>query len=68
MREVQGSKRPVHLIITMIEWIRTSRLSIKKSLSQVVADTSMREVQGSKEQQVQLKAEMERTEVCISLA
>jgi len=25
--------RPVHLIITMIQWIRTSRLSIKKSLS-----------------------------------
>ena len=26
--------RPVHLIITMIKWIRTSRLSIKNSLSQ----------------------------------
>ena len=25
--------RPVHLIITMIEWIRTSRLSTTKSLS-----------------------------------
>ena len=25
--------RPVHLIITMIEWIRTSRLSMKNSLS-----------------------------------
>ena len=25
--------RPVHLIITMIQWIRTSRLSIKNSLS-----------------------------------
>ena len=25
--------RPVHLIITMITWIRTSRLSIKKTLS-----------------------------------
>jgi len=25
--------RPVHLIITMIEWMRTSRLSIKNSLS-----------------------------------
>jgi len=25
--------RPVHLIITMIRWIRTSRLSIKNSLS-----------------------------------
>jgi hypothetical protein len=24
--------RPVHLIITMIKWIRTSRLPIKKSL------------------------------------
>ena len=26
--------RPVHLIIIMIKWIRTSRLSIKKSLSE----------------------------------
>ena len=26
--------RPVHLIITMVWWIRTSRLSIKNSLSQ----------------------------------
>jgi len=26
--------RPVHLIITMIKWIRTSRLSIKNSLSE----------------------------------
>jgi len=25
--------RPVHLIITMIKWIRTNRLSIKNSLS-----------------------------------
>ena len=25
--------RPVHLIITMIKWLRTSRLSIKNSLS-----------------------------------
>jgi hypothetical protein len=25
--------RPVHLIITIIKWIRTSRLSIKNSLS-----------------------------------
>ena len=25
--------RPIHLIITMIKWIRTSRLSIKNSLS-----------------------------------
>ena len=25
--------RPVHLIITMIQWIRTSRLSIKNSLA-----------------------------------
>ena len=28
----QGA-RPVHLIVTMIKWIRTSRLSIKNSLS-----------------------------------
>ena len=27
--------RPVHLIITTIKWIRTSRLSIKNSLSLV---------------------------------
>ena len=26
--------RPVHLIITMIKWIRTSRLSVKNSLSE----------------------------------
>jgi len=25
--------RPVHLILTMIKWIRTSRLAIKNSLS-----------------------------------
>ena len=25
--------RPVHLIITMVKWIRTSRMSIKNSLS-----------------------------------
>lgn len=35
---------------------------------QVVADTSTREVQGSKEQQIQLKEEMERTEVQLSLS
>ena len=29
--------RPVHLIITMIEWIRTSRLSTKNSLSGLTA-------------------------------
>ena len=29
--------RPVHLIITMIKWIRTSRLSIKNSLWQVLS-------------------------------
>ena len=28
--------RPVHLIITMIRWIRTSRLSTKNSLSMVL--------------------------------
>ena len=28
--------RPVHLIITMIEWIRTSRLSMKNSLFSLV--------------------------------
>ena len=28
--------RPVHLIITMIKWIRTSSFSIKKSLSDLV--------------------------------
>ena len=38
------------------------------SFWQVVADTSMREVQGSKEQQIQLKEEMERTEVSLCLA
>jgi len=29
--------RPVHLIITMIKWIQTSRLSIKNSLSEHLA-------------------------------
>ena len=35
--------RPVHLIITMIKWIRTSRLSINSSLSgeQVKAGTPL---------------------------
>jgi hypothetical protein len=32
--------RPVHLIIIMKEWIRTSRLSIKNSLSEVM-DTAL---------------------------
>ena len=31
----QGA-RPVHLITTMIKWIRTSRLSIKNSLSKKI--------------------------------
>ena len=31
--------RPIHLIITMIKWIRTSRLSIKNSLSHLGAGT-----------------------------
>jgi hypothetical protein len=31
-KECHGA-RPVHLIITVIKWIGTSRLSIKKSLS-----------------------------------
>ena len=30
--------RPVHLIITMIRWIRTSRLSMKNSLSKAGRD------------------------------
>jgi len=34
--------RPVHLIITMIKWIRTSRLSIKKSLSLTRASVARR--------------------------
>ena len=33
-RELDGA-RPVHLIIKMIKWIRTSRLSIKNSLCMV---------------------------------
>ena len=33
-RELDGA-RPVHLIITMIKWIRTSRLTIKNSLCTV---------------------------------
>jgi len=39
--------RPVHLIITMIKWIRTSRLSIKKSLSVLTVSLSGR-VSGSR--------------------
>jgi len=31
----KGNKKTVHLIITMIKWIRTSRLSIKNSLFKV---------------------------------
>ena len=34
LRNAHGA-RPVHLIITMIKWIRTSRLAIKKYPSQV---------------------------------
>ena len=30
--------RPVHLVITMITWIQTSRLSIKKSLSSCIVE------------------------------
>ena len=37
--------RPVHLTITMIKWIRTSRLSIKDSLS--AQALSLREMGGS---------------------
>ena len=33
--------RPVHLIITMIKWIRTSRLSIKNSLPDTTCPPSM---------------------------
>ena len=35
--------RPVHLIITMIKWIRTSRLSIKNSLSRLHATNATRD-------------------------
>ena len=31
--------RPVHLVITMIKWMRASRLSIKNCLSQVASQT-----------------------------
>ena len=34
--------RPVHLIITMIKWIRPSRLSIKNSLSVWLAESGRR--------------------------
>jgi len=33
VKRYQCVARPVHLITTMIKWIRTSRLSIKNSLS-----------------------------------
>jgi len=32
-REASHGARPVHLITTMMKWIRTRRLSIKNSLS-----------------------------------
>ena len=35
---ISHGARPVHLIITMIKWIRTSRLSIKNSLSKAGRD------------------------------
>ena len=34
--------RPIHLIITMIQWIRTSRLSIKNSFYVMLADSPQR--------------------------
>ena len=34
--------RPVHLIITMIQWTRTSRLSKKKSLSKALSSEDSR--------------------------
>jgi len=33
--------RPVHLIVTMIKWMRTSRLSINNSLSRVEGEGRM---------------------------
>jgi len=36
VRRPSHGARPVHLIITMMQWIRTSRLSIKNSLSRLV--------------------------------
>ena len=46
--------RPVHQIISMIKWIRTSRLSIKKSLSRgrdrAVVDGHLVQGLGSEEQ------------------
>jgi len=41
---IHNGARPVHLIITMIKWIRTSRLSIKNSLSGVGSHTDKEEV------------------------
>ena len=38
--------RPVHLIIMMIKWIRTSRLSIKNSLSEALTVPRGRERTG----------------------
>ena len=32
MRDGEGCARPVHLIVTIIKWIRASRLSTKNSL------------------------------------
>ena len=44
--EKSHGARPVHLIITMIQWIRTSRLSKKTSLAHRGADQVDSEEQG----------------------
>ena len=40
-QKLAGDARPVHLTITMIKWIRTSRLSIKNSLLQVTMSATL---------------------------
>ena len=38
---VSHGARPIHLITTMIKWVRTSRLSIKNSLSAGTCDVNL---------------------------
>jgi len=43
--QVSHGARPVHLILTMVKWFRTSRLSIKNSLSFVPRNTFREETE-----------------------
>jgi len=55
----QTSARPVHQIISMIKWIRTSRLSIKNALSAHLSTKASDDVRG--------RGRRQRREVCLAL-